>query len=108
MDKTAEQDSGPMLPVKPLRRTFTPTFPTPRWSRPIPIRQGTVAENTPAGTNIGDPVAASDTDVLTYSLGGTDEDASSFDINRATGHIDHQGGTLDHEDSGKGDHLFTR
>ena len=44
-----------------------------------------VAENTPAGTNLGAPVVASDPDVLTYSLSGTDEE--SFDINRATGQL---------------------
>ena len=47
----------------------------------------TINENSPAGANVGDPVAAMDTqdDVLTYSLGGTDED--SFDIDPATGQI---------------------
>ena len=45
-----------------------------------------MAENTPAGTNIGAPVVASDPDVLTYSLDdGTG--AASFDINRATGQL---------------------
>ena len=44
-----------------------------------------VAENSPAGTNVGDPVKATDTtdDVLTYSLTG----AGSFQINPATGQI---------------------
>ena len=34
----------------------------------------TIAENTPSGTNIGDPVAATDAnnDILTYALGGID------------------------------------
>ena len=47
-----------------------------------------VAENTAAGENIGDPVAAMDAnagDTLTYTLGGTD--MASFDINSATGQI---------------------
>ena len=46
-----------------------------------------IAENTPAGANIGDPVAASDRedDTLTYSLRGSDAD--SFDINPATGQL---------------------
>ena len=44
-----------------------------------------MAENTPAGTNIGAPVVASDPDVLTYSLDATG--AMSFDINRATGQL---------------------
>ena len=41
-----------------------------------------------AGTNIGDPVTATDQDVndtLTYTLGGTD--AASFDVDSATGQI---------------------
>ena len=46
-----------------------------------------VAENTPAGQAIGDPVVAEDEDgeVLTYTLTGTD--AESFDIDWATGQI---------------------
>ena len=46
-----------------------------------------VAENTAAGENIGDPVAAMDPedDTLTYSLGG--DDMGSFDIDPATGQI---------------------
>ena len=45
-----------------------------------------VAENTPAGTNIGAPVAASDAgDLLTYSLDETG--AASFDIVRSSGQI---------------------
>ena len=46
-----------------------------------------VAENTVAGTAIGDPVTATDTpgDILTYALGGTD--AASFGINGSSGQI---------------------
>ncbi len=46
-----------------------------------------IAENTPAGTDIGEPVAATDRedDTLTYSLRGTD--AESFDIDPATGQL---------------------
>ena len=45
-----------------------------------------VAENTPAGRNLGPRVAATDSgDVLTYSTSGAD--AVSFDINRATGQL---------------------
>ena len=45
-----------------------------------------MAENTPAGRNLGVRVAATDRgDVLTYSLSGAD--AGSFDINRATGQL---------------------
>ena len=47
-----------------------------------------VAENTAAGENIGDPVAATDADAgdtLTYTLGGAD--MASFDIDGATGQL---------------------
>ena len=47
-----------------------------------------VAENTVAGEDIGDPVAATDTDAgdpVTYTLGGTD--VASFDIDTATGQL---------------------
>ena len=53
-------------------------------------------ENTPAGRNIGAPVAATDaeTDPLTYSLGA--EGAAIFDINRNTGQLLTKA-ALDHE-----------
>ena len=46
-----------------------------------------IAENTAAGVNIGNPVAATDADndTLTYKLAGTD--ASSFSINSTTGQL---------------------
>ena len=47
-----------------------------------------IAENTPAGVNIGIPVSATDVDsdaVLTYTLGGTD--AGSFDIVGTSGQL---------------------
>ena len=46
-----------------------------------------VAENTAAGENIGDPVAATDAnnDTLTYTLGGAD--AESFDIEESSGQL---------------------
>ena len=46
-----------------------------------------VAENTTAGENIGQPVTATDADndALTYTLGGTD--AAAFDIGGATGQL---------------------
>ncbi len=46
-----------------------------------------VEENTPASTNIGDPVRAvpRDGDTLVYSIGGTD--AASFDFNTSTAQI---------------------
>ena len=47
-----------------------------------------IAENAPAGTNIGNAVAATDDDgdTLTYTLGG-DPDAASFDIETTTGQL---------------------
>ncbi len=47
----------------------------------------TVAENTAKGVNIGNPVAATDTDndALTYTLSGPD--AASFDIDDTTGQL---------------------
>ena len=46
-----------------------------------------VAENTPAGTNIGEPVAATDfnRDTLTYSLRGPGADL--FDVDAASGQL---------------------
>jgi len=52
------------------------------------MTERSIAENTPAGTNIGSPVYATDLDeedVLTYTLGGAD--AASFGIQAATGQI---------------------
>ena len=55
-----------------------------------------IAENTAAGENIGDPVAAEDADrdTLTYTLGGAD--AESFDIDAETGQLQAKD-ALDHE-----------
>ena len=56
-------------------------------------------ENSAAGTNVGDPVVATDSDVgdtITYSLSGAD--AGSFEIGASTGQITVKDGTdLDHE-----------
>ena len=55
-----------------------------------------VAENSLAGANVGDPVAATDTDTLVYSLGG--DDSSLFSLNPGTGQISVASGTdLDYE-----------
>ena len=94
-DKAAEQDSAHAAREAPTSNV-TPTFPTPAGQQNT-NQTREIAENTPAGTNIGAPVAASDTDVLTYSLdnpatGG----AANFDINRATGHLITKE-ALDHE-----------
>ena len=94
-DKAAEQESAHAAREAPTSNV-TPTFPTPAGAENT-NQTREIAENTPAGTNIGAPVTASDTDVLTYSLDGTD--AGNFDINRATGHIVTKA-ALDHEESG--------
>ena len=60
-----------------------------------------VAENTPAGQNVGIPVSATDPDsgdTLTYTLGGTN--ASSFDIVSTTGQIQTKD-PLDYETTNK-------
>ena len=59
-----------------------------------------VAENSLANTNVGDPVTATDadSDTLTYSLSLSGTDALSFAIDRATGQITvSSGATLDYE-----------
>ena len=63
----------------------------PTFSSAIVTRN--VAENSPAGTNVGAPVTATDTDsddTLTYTLEGTDAD--SFDIVSASGQIQTKSG----------------
>ena len=72
---TAMAEGGPVRPPNALPR-FTSNDVT-----------RSVAENTPAGRNIGAPVSARDADgdTLTYSLGGSD--AASFAITRSTGQL---------------------
>ena len=82
-DKTAQEDSAHAVRAAP-DSNIPPTFPTPSGQTDTDQTRE-VAENTPAGTDLGDPVAASDPDVLTYSLGG--DDAASFSIDRATGQL---------------------
>ena len=61
-----------------------------------PTATRSIAENTAAGENVGDPVTATDPDrdSLHYTLGGTD--ASSFAIDSSTGQL-LTGAALDHE-----------
>ena len=66
--------------------TAPPTNQNPIFADNATIRS--VAENTPAGQNIGDPVAATHGDSkgrLVYSLSGTDD--ASFDIDTSTGQL---------------------
>ena len=85
-DKTAQEDSAHAVRLAP-ESNIPPTFPDQDLVMPEVQTEQTreVAENTPAGTNIGAPVVASDPDVLTYSLDVMG--AMSFDINRATGQL---------------------
>ena len=85
-DKTAQEDSAHAVRQAPASN-IPPSFPDQDLDTGGVQTAQTrdVAENTPAGTNLGDPVVASDPDVLTYSLSGTDDE--SFDINRATGQL---------------------
>ena len=87
-DKTAQEDSAHAVRQAP-ESNIPPTFPDQDLVvgdvQTAQTRE--VAENTPAGTNIGAPVVASDPDVLTYSL--DDTGAMSFDINRGDRSVDH-------------------
>ena len=78
-----------------------PVFPDEDLSDPdVLTRARKVAENTPAGRNIGAPVRANDEgDVLAYSLSGTD--AGLFDIDIATGQLKTKG-KLNREVTGGG------
>ena len=61
-----------------------------------PRTDRSIAENTAAGENVGAPVVAIDSGILTYMLGGAD--AGSFGIVAATGQIQVGDGTnLDYE-----------
>ena len=86
-DKTAQEDSAHAVREAP-ESNIPPSFPDQDLNTGGVQTQQTreVAENTPAGTNLGAPVAASDPDVLTYSL-DTGNAAAAFDITRATGQL---------------------
>ena len=92
---------GNQLPGRPathngyvlVKSTTLPIEVIPPLNSPPVFTEGatttdTIAENTAAGTNIGDAVIATDVntgDTLTYTLGGTD--AAAFDIDSATGQL---------------------
>ena len=83
--RTAQAVSLNKVRAKPTTADADSAFPAAEVTR-------NVAENSPAGTNVGDPVKATDSsdDVLTYSLTGADvEDPvpGGFQINPATGQI---------------------
>ena len=73
---------------------IAPTFPDedPSTSEVDKTPKRKVAENTPAGRNIGAPVKANDQgDVLAYSLAGAPDEAPLFDIDIATGQLKTKG-----------------
>ena len=75
------KDASAVTAQKVFGQNRAPTFPASETG------QRTVAENTPAGRNIGDPVRAEDpdSDPLTYALSGAD--AGAFSINTGTGQL---------------------
>ena len=104
-DKTAQEDSANSVRIAPASNS-DPKFPdTDLITQEVQTAQTReVAENTPAGRNLGARVAATDPgDVLTYSLDVTG--AMSFDINRATGQLTTKA-MLDYEDANITDHEF--
>ena len=99
-DKTAQENSAHAVREAP-ESNIPPSFPVvPPDTAKDQTRE--VAENTPAGTNLGAPVVASDPDVLTYSLSAG---AESFDINRATGQLITKA-KLDYEDANNSTHEY--
>ena len=90
-ERTAQARSVMKVREAPTTSDETASFPSGSDAR-------RVDENSPAGTDVGKPVEATDTqdDVLTYSLSGAN--ASSFEIDPATGQITVGPRTmLDHE-----------
>ena len=97
-DKTAE-----VVSTRPVRKTpYENAAPVFQDDEGMAIDEDpginrNVAENSKAGTAVGDPVAATDQgdgrpDVLTYTLSGTD--AGSFDIDSGTGQIRVKAGNI--------------
>ena len=110
-DKTAEVVSTNQVRRKPYENT-APVF---RDDEGMAIDENPgisriVAENSRAGTAVGDPVVATDQgdsvpDTLTYTLSGND--AASFDIDSGTGQIRVKAGNIpDYEDSTNTDHEY--
>ena len=96
-ERTSQAVSVNKARAAPATADATAVFP----SDPADANARRVDENLPAGTEVGKPVAATDTldDVLTYSLTGIN--AASFEIDPATGQITVGSRTvLDHETTG--------
>ena len=99
--KAVTADIGTPLPSRPathngyvlVKSTTLPLEVLPPLNLPPVFKDGAntvraIAENTDAGTNIGDPVTATDqdtNDTLTYTLGGTD--TAAFEVDSKTGQI---------------------
>ena len=81
--KSVQAVSANRVQAAPVGQNNPPQFP----SLAIEPRVRNVDENTPAGEDIGAPVAATDADndTLTYSLGWTD--AAAFDIEPSSGQL---------------------
>ena len=87
---TVTVSDGDRTDVITVTITITDVDETPKTHAPVFGNDSTtrsIAENTPAGVNIGNPISATDTDgdTLTYTLGGTD--AVSFSIVRSSGQL---------------------
>ena len=92
----SKSSTGPVYGLSPVFAVISETVAVnaaPVFSDTAPVTRS-VAENTDAGEDVGAAVAADDTDMLTYSLGGTD--AASFDIVSTSGQIQTKA-ALDHE-----------
>ena len=78
--KSAESEASDAVDLRPA------TNENPEYAEATATRE--IAENTPAGENIGDPYTATHADsvgTLVYSLGGTD--AAEFDLDTTTGQL---------------------
>ncbi len=82
---TVEADDGTYMDSHAVTITVTNVNDAPEFASATATRS--VAENTAAGEDIGEPVAATDDDgdTLTYTLGG--DDADSFDMATSTGQL---------------------
>ena len=100
--KTAQEGSTNRVLATPQGNT-APVFPDEDDQQGGNQANRTVAENTPAGMDLGAPIAASDPDVLTYTLSGTD--MASFSIDRTDGQLMTKA-KLDYEDDTNNDQEF--
>ena len=96
IEVTITVTAAPVVRPRPPRPPPRPPSNLPPVFADGPRTDRSIAENTSAGENVGPPVVATDSGILTYMLGGAD--AGSFGIVTATGQIQVGDGTiLDHE-----------